>query len=438
MPHISLERYIRDVDKVRPIPVYGKVVDVVGLTIEATGPRMRIGDLCYVDGSDGGHRPAVEVVGFRGDRILLMALGDMHGVGPGSLLIPTYAPQRVHVGRDLLGRVVGSMGLPLDGGPALQGDAEVPLLASPPRPLERRRILEPVATGIRAIDGCITCGKGQRVGILSGSGLGKSKLIGMIARNTNADVNVIALIGERGREVRDFIEVDLGPEGLVRSVVVVATSDEPALLRIKGAYMATCVAEWFREQGADVMLLMDSVTRFAMAQREVGLAIGEPPTTKGYPPSVYGLLPKLLERAGTSANGSITGFYAVLVEADDLNDPIGDAVRSILDGHVALSRALASRGHYPAIDVLESVSRVMIDVTTEKHQELATRVRHMLATYRDAEDLVNIGAYVAGSNRDIDAALRLMPTIRSFLRQGLYEQTSYDDMADQMERALAG
>lgn len=438
MAVFSLEEYCNRVADIRSIPVYGKVVDIVGLRIEATGPPMRIGDLCYVQSSESKERPPVEVVGFRGDRILLMALGDMHGIGPNSLLVPTYKPQRVRVGRDFLGRVIGSMGQPLDCGPTPKGEEDVPLTASPPRPLERRRIVEPLATGIRAIDSCATAGKGQRMGILAGSGLGKSKLISMIARNTQADVNVIALVGERGREVRDFLEVDLGPEGLARSVVVVATSDEPALLRIKGAYMATCIAEWFRKQGADVMLLMDSVTRFAMAQREVGLAIGEPPTTKGYPPSVYSLLPKLLERAGTAEHGSITGFYAVLVEADDLNDPIGDAVRSILDGHIALSRDLASRGHYPAIDVLESISRVMIDVTSEHHQQLATRIRQMLATYRDAEDLVNIGAYVPGSNREIDAALRLMPAIRSFLQQGLFEYSTYDDIPGLMERALTG
>jgi flagellum-specific ATP synthase len=303
-------------------------------------------------------------------------------------------------------------------------------------PLQRQRIVHPIATGIRSIDACLTCGKGQRVGIMAGSGVGKSKLIGMIARNTYADVNVIALVGERGREVRDFIELDLGPEGLSRSVVVVATSDEPALRRISGAYAATAVAEWFRTQGADVMLMMDSITRFAMAQREVGLAIGEPPTTKGYPPSVYSLLPKLLERAGTASTGSITGFYAVLVEGDDLNDPIGDAVRSITDGHIALSRDLATRGQYPAVDILESVSRCMMEVTNESHQKLAIRIRQILATYRDAADLVNIGAYVAGSNPEIDLALRLMPKIREFLRQDMNEKSIYEEIESAMTTAL--
>ena len=438
MEYLTLEPYRRRLEQAQPIVCYGKVADVVGLTIEATGPPMHIGDLCYILPPRGGDPIPVEVVGFRGSRILLMPLGEMTGVAPNSLVRPTFTPQMIRVGLDVLGRVVGSMGRPLDGGPELQGTDRVPLMVAPPGPLERQRIVEPLATGIRAIDACITCGKGQRVGILAGSGVGKSKLMGMIARNTSADVNVIALVGERGREVRDFIEGDLGPEGLARSVVVVATSDEPALMRIKGAYMATSIAEWFRAQGADVLLMMDSITRFAMAQREVGLAVGEPPTTKGYPPSVYALLPRLLERAGHSATGSITGIYTVLVEADDLNDPIGDAVRSILDGHIALSRGLATRNHYPAIDVLESVSRCMIDVTPREHQELAGELRRVLATYRDAEDLVNIGAYVEGSNPEIDRALRLMPAVRKFLRQDLGESASYQDIPALLQKTLRG
>jgi len=435
---LDLHAYCERVAAMSPIATYGRVVDVVGLTIEATGPAVKLGDLCYIQPADGAKRIPVEVVGFRSERILLMALGNMYGIGPGDLLVPTYEPETVGVGAGLLGRVIDGLGQPLDGGPEPQCEARVPLIAAAPRPMERSRITEPIATGIRAIDSCITCGKGQRVGIMAGSGVGKSKLMGMIARNTNADVSVIALIGERGREVKDFIEVDLGPEGLARSVVVVATSDEPCLRRIKGAYLATAVAEWFRAQGADVMLLMDSLTRFAMAQREVGLSVGEPPTTRGYPPSMYMLLPRLLERAGTSATGSITGMYTVLVEADDLNDPVGDASRSILDGHIALTRDLASRGHYPPIDVLQSVSRAMIDVTQEPHQRLAQRMRQMLATYRDAEDLINIGAYVQGSNPDIDAAVRLMPALRSFLQQGLFETTPYEQITALMARALGG
>lgn len=434
---MNLTPYVERVESASPIPVYGKVVDLVGLTIEATGPEMKLGDLCYLQPRDGEERVPAEVVGFRGDRILLMPLGDTSGIGFNSLLIPTFGPLKLRVGQELVGRVVGGLGNPLDGGPALAGGEEVPLMAAAPRPLERQRILEPISTGIRAVDACITCGKGQRVGIMSGSGIGKSKLIGMIARNTNADVIVIALIGERGREVRDFIEVDLGDEGLKRSVVVAATSDEPALVRIKGAYLATAAAEWFRSQGADVLLMMDSVSRFAMAQREVGLAVGEPPTTKGYPPSVYSVLPKLLERAGTSPTGSITGFYTVLVESEDMNDPVSDAVRSFLDGHVVLSRDLFSRGLYPAVDVLESISRTMIDVVGETHQALAQRMRSVLATYRDAEDLVNIGAYVKGSNPEIDEALRLTPKIREFFRQGLFEPSSLEGIEELMKKALA-
>ncbi len=426
------------VNRINPITVCGKIVDVVGLTIEATGPPMRIGDLCYVIPRESEDRIPVEVVGFRRDRLVLMALGAIDGVAPGSLLVPTHRPQIARAGNELLGRVIGSMGTPLDGLVEPRYETSVPLMAAPPSPLERPRIAEFVATGVRSIDACIACGKGQRLGIMSGSGVGKSKLLGMIARNTSADVNVIALIGERGREVREFIENDLGPEGLARSVVVVATSDEPGLLRIRGAYLATAIAEWFRDQGADVMLMMDSVTRFAMAQREVGLAVGEPPTTKGYPPSVYALLPKLLERAGTTERGSITGIYTVLVEADDFNDPVSDAVRSILDGHVVLSRQMASRNHYPAVDVLESISRCMIDVTSERHQKLARRIRSILATYRDAEDLVNIGAYAHGSNREIDEALHLMPGIRAFLQQNLDESCPSEELERRMHAALQG
>ncbi len=438
MSTIDLEPYCRRVGREEPLHAFGKIADVVGLTLQATGPAMKIGDLCHVRPRGESLKIPVEVVGFREDRILLMPLGDMQGIGPGSVLIPTHKPRTVRVGMALLGRAIGGLGQPIDDGPPVEWEAEMPLIAPAPPPLRRQRITEPIATGIRAVDACITCGKGQRVGIMSGSGVGKSKLIGMIARNTNADVNVIALVGERGREVRDFIELDLGPEGLKRSVVVVATSDEPALVRLSGAYTATAIAEWFRAQGLDVMLMMDSVTRFAMAQREVGLAIGEPPTTKGYPPSVYALLPKLLERAGTAHCGSITGFYAVLVEGDDLNDPIGDAVRSITDGHIALSRSLATRGQYPAVDVLESVSRSMLEITSENHRKLAARLRQILAVYRDAEDLVNIGAYVAGSNPEIDTSLRLMPKVRDFLRQDLYEKSPFDTLEGQMASVLRG
>jgi flagellum-specific ATP synthase len=422
---IDLSGYAHRVEDAEPLVASGRITDVVGLTIEATGPPMQVGDLCYVDSPRAAHPIPVEVVGFRSDKLLLMPLGSMNGIGPGCPVRPTNKAPQVAVGPELVGRIIGSGGTPIDDGPPLNYEAKVPLHAGPPPPLTRQRIQKPLATGVRAIDGCLTCGRGQRVGIMSGSGVGKSKLIGMIARNTDADLNVIALIGERGREVREFIEADLGAEGLARSVVVVATSDEPALLRLNGAFIATAIAEWFREQGMDVMLIMDSVTRVAMAQREVGLAIGEPPTTRGYPPSVYAMLPQLLERTGTSATGSITGFYAVLVEADDLNDPVGDTVRSILDGHIALSRDLAGKGHYPPIDILGSISRVMNEVTDENHRAWAYRFRELLAAYRDTEDLINIGAYVPGSNGEVDLAIQLMPDFNAFLKQNLAETAPF-------------
>jgi len=432
----NLDKHISKLSDSQPLTVYGKVQEVVGLTIEASGPPARVGELCYVESSDGAERIPVEVVGFRGKRTLLMPLAHSRGIGPESLLLATGAPLQLRAGPDLVGRVIGGLGNPIDEAGPLTGGTTIDIMASAPKPMQRRRIKESIATGVRAIDACITCGKGQRIGVMAGSGVGKSKLMGMIARNTNADVSVIALIGERGREVRDFIEGDLGEKGRARSVVIAATSDEPALVRIKGAYLATAVAEYFRDQGLDVMLMMDSVTRFAMAQREVGLAIGEPPTTKGYPPSVYSLLPQLLERAGTSDRGSVTGIYTVLVEADDMNDPIADATRSILDGHVVLSRDLASRGHYPAIDVLESISRVMIDVTSERHQNFAQGLRRVLATYRDAQDLINIGAYVKGSNPDIDEAIRLAPKINAFLKQGITDPSDFAALESTMEALL--
>ena len=435
---LDASSYAATLDRINPTPVYGKVRDVVGLTIEATGPAMRVGDFCSIRSKVDGLEIPVEVVGFRGDRILLMSLGDSRGIGPGDVLVPTHAPLEVKGSTALLGRVLNGLGVPIDGGPKIETGDTLSIMAAAPGAMTRTRIDKPIVTGIRAFDTSVTCGMGQRIGILSGSGVGKSKLISMIARNTNADVNVIALIGERGREVKDFLEVDLGEEGLARSIVVVATSDEPALMRLNGAYLATAIAEWFRAQGTNVMLMMDSVTRFAMAQREVGLAVGEPPTTKGYPPSVFSVLPKLMERAGTTAQGSITGFYTVLVEADDFNDPIGDAVRSILDGHLPLSRDLATRGHFPAIDVLESISRVMLDVTTEAHQNLARDMRAVLAVYRQAEDLINIGAYVKGSNPEIDRAIRLVPRINKFLQQGLFETSSFDKIEHELKQVLAG
>jgi len=437
VPGLDFDKHFGKLGEAQPLTVYGKVHDVVGLTIEATSPPARIGDLAYVQPADGDAKVPVEVVGFRGKRTLLMPLADPRGIGPDSLLLTTGAPLQLRAGGDLVGRVIGGLGAPIDHGPPLKGEHRVDVMAAPPRPMERTRICESIATGVRSIDACITCGKGQRIGVMAGSGVGKSKLMGMIARNTSADISVIALIGERGREVRDFIESDLGEDGLKRSVVVAATSDEPALVRIKGAYLATAIAEYFRDQGLDVMLMMDSVTRFAMAQREVGLAVGEPPTTKGYPPSVYSLLPQLLERAGTSAKGSVTGIYTVLVEADDMNDPIADAGRRILDGHVVLSRDLATRGHYPAVDVLESISRVMIDVTTKDHQAAARKLRSVLSVYRDAQDLINIGAYAKGSNPEIDEAIRLAPGINRFLQQAIEDRSKFEELGAKLSAAVA-
>jgi flagellum-specific ATP synthase len=418
--------------------VCGKITSVVGLTILATGLRLSVGDLCYVQTRDSSEPLPLEVVGFRAGEVVLMPLGPLHGISPGLTVRPTHKPRMIPVGMELLGRVVNSMGQPRDGMPLPAGLHRVPLHAPPPQAMTRQRIKHPLPTGVRSIDSCITAGRGQRIAILAGSGVGKSKLMGMITRGTTADVCVVGLIGERGREVREFIESDLGEDGLARSVIVAATSDEPALLRLSGAFTATAIAEYFRSQGLNVLLLMDSLTRFAMAQREVGLAVGEPPTTKGYPPSVYALLPQLLERAGNSDVGSITAFYTVLVEADDQMDPIGDAVRSIVDGHIALSRDLSTRGHYPPISVLDSVSRSMTEVVSDSHLASAIEMRRLLATYRDAEDLINIGAYVPGSNAEIDRSVRLMPQINHFLRQGMREAAPFATLEAQLAQTLRG
>ncbi len=414
---------LRHVDLLK---VNGTVKQVIGLVIESVGPNCSLGDVCVIKSKDGEDVCLSEVVGFRDNRVLSMILGEAGKVGPGSEIVATDRQLSVNVGDELLGRVIDGLGHPLDGkGPILTREIRS-IYNTPPNPLERQRIARPIATGIRSIDTLLTCGNGQRVGIFAGSGVGKSVLLGMIARNTSADVNVIALVGERGREVAEFLDRELGDEGLRRSVVVVATSDKASLIRLKAAFMATTIAEYFRDRGLSVMLMMDSVTRFAMAQREVGLAIGEPPTTKGYTPSVFAVLPKLLERAGNARTGSITGIYTVLVEGDDMTDPVADAVRSILDGHIVLSRRLASGGHYPAVDVLESVSRVMPAVTHEDHRRAAQRLTDMMATYREAEDLINIGAYVKGSNPRIDEALRNWDRIRTFLRQAADERADYD------------
>ena len=433
---VDLSRFEQLVGDLDPLRCAGRVVQVIGLTIEAEGLSCEIGELCHVHTPRSANPTVAEVVGFRDDRVLLMPVGDMAGIAPGSDVVATGRPFAVIAGDSLRGRVLDGLGRPIDGLGPISGMRRGQSHA-PPSPLFRQRITEALPTGIRAIDATLTCGKGQRLGIFSGSGVGKSILLGMIGRYVTADINVIALIGERGREVREFIERDLGPEGLARSVVVVSTSDQPALTRVKGAWVATTIAEHFRDQGLHVAFLMDSVTRFAMAQREIGLTIGEPPASKGYTPSVFALLPKLMERSGASEHGTITGFYTVLVEADDLTEPITDQVRSILDGHIVLSRDLAAENHYPAIDVLDSVSRLMIDIASDEHRALASQLREVLATYTNARDLINIGAYVSGSNPAIDYALQVMPQVREFLRQQPEDHTDIPETIERLRSIFA-
>jgi flagellum-specific ATP synthase len=399
----------------------GKVRQVIGTVVESNGPPMSIGETASIVYKRSAEPVLAEAVGFRDSKVLLMPLGELGGIAAGSDVVALGHPLQIGLTPQLLGSVLDGLGRPIDGLARITDATPAEITGTPPDALKRRRITEPLGLGVRAVDGLLTAGKGQRIGIFSGSGVGKSTMLGMIARNTTADVNVIALVGERGKEVRDFIERDLGEAGLKRSVVVVATSDQPALVRIKAAYVATRIAEYYRDTGLDVMLMMDSVTRFAMAQREVGLAIGEPTTTRGYTPSVFAALPKLLERAGTSETGTITALYTVLVDGDDMNEPVADAVRAILDGHIVLSRRLASANQFPAVDVLASVSRVMPDVVTPEHFAAASKVRDLMATYREAEDLINIGAYVAGSNPRVDLAIARHETIRSFMRQGINE-----------------
>ena len=427
MTPIKLQRYLNCLAGMDPIRVNGKVTQVIGLTVESQGPNVGIGEICHIYPLGNGHPVPAEVVGFKDNRVLLMPLGDIGAVGPGCEVAATGSPLTIKVGYELLGHVLDALGNRLDLESLPLTLEDFPIQNQPPNPLLRPRIKEPLSVGVRVIDSLLTVGKGQRVGIFAGSGVGKSTLLGMIARNTKADVNVIGLIGERGREVIEFLEKDLGPEGLSRSIVVVATSDQPALLRIKAALTATAIAEFFRDRGRDVMLLMDSVTRFAMAGRELGLAIGEPPATRGYTPSVFATLPKLLERTGTSRLGTITAFYTVLVDGDDMNDPIADTVRGILDGHIVLNRKIAQSGHFPAIDVMASVSRVMNDIVDDKHKEAARQMKKMIAIYKDAEDLINIGAYKTGSNREIDLAIKYRPLIQDFLTQGTHESSSFED-----------
>ena len=413
----SLTRYYDVVRRIEPMPMSGRVVRTVGLIVESRGPRARVGEVCELRRADESPLP-LEVVGFREGLLLTVPLGTTTGIRPGDVIVARGGAATVPVGDGLLGRVVDGLGRPIDGLGPVSSTEDYPLLPPPLNPLDRDPVVTPLGSGVRAIDGLLTVGRGQRLGLFGGSGVGKSTLMGMMARGTSADVTVIGLVGERGREVRTFLEHDLGPEGLKRAVVVCSTSDSPSLLRLRAAYTATSIAEYFRDQGKQVLLLMDSVTRFAMAQREVGLAAGEPPTAKGYPPSVFALLPQLLERAGNvRGRGGITAFYTVLVEGDDHNEPIADSVRAILDGHVVLSRDLAAANHYPAIDILQSVSRTMPDVTTVEHRLKAGKVREWLSTLRNAEDLVNVGAYVAGSNPKIDEALARRDSVTSFLRQ---------------------
>ena len=425
LPKADFSRYVGLVQRLDLTRTNGKIAQLVGMVIESLGPQVSIGELCYIE--TGGHRPPIpaEVVGFRGNRALLMPLGDLEHIANGNEVIGTGTSRKISVSAGLLGRVLDALGRPLDGKGPILAEREYPIWQAPPHPLLRKPITQPLCFGIKAIDGLLTCGKGQRIGIFAGSGVGKLTLLGMIARTSSADVNVIALVGERGREVREFLEKHLGEEGLSRSVVVVATSDQPAILRLQGALVATSIAEYFRDQGKDVLFTMDSVTRFAWAQREIGLAIGEPPTTRGYTPSVFALLPKLLERTGAGEKGSITGLYTVLVEGDDMNEPVADTVRGILDGHIVLARALAARGHYPAIDVLQSVSRLMTDIVNAEHRLAAIRVRDLLATYHRSEDLISIGAYVQGSNPQIDDAVASIDHVNSFLRQRPDEAVSW-------------
>lgn len=415
---LSLASYIDRVRRIEPAPLSGHVVRVVGLVVESAGPRACVGEVCEIRSMDGHPPLPVEVVGFRDGRMLSVPLGHTAGIRSGDRIVARGGVLSIPVGDRLLGRVIDGLGRPIDGRGPLQAHKEAPLKPPALNPLSRDPIAAPIGTGVRAIDALLTCGRGQRIGLFGGSGVGKSTLLGMMARGTEADVVVLALVGERGREVRSFLEHDLGPGGLERSVVVVSTSDSPPLLRLRAAYGATAIAEHFRSQGRNVLLMMDSVTRFAMAQREVGLAAGEPPTAKGYPPSVFALLPGLLERAGNLRNqGSITAIYSVLVEGDDTNEPIADAVRGILDGHIVLSRELASRNHYPAIDVLHSISRTMPEVTGVEHRRKAGQVREWMAALRDSEDLVSVGAYVHGSSPAIDGALERRDALDAFLCQ---------------------
>ncbi len=426
MTTINLDKYISTVSKCDPFRVYGKIVEITGLTIKATGLDVSIGEVCKIY-SDNISPVDAEVVGFKDGKIMLMATGEISGIKHGSRVQPLGKNISVNVGQELIGRVIDAAGNPMDGKGPVRG-VSYPLFASSPNALRRQRITEPINIGIRSMNGLLTCGKGQRVGIMAGSGVGKSVLLSMIAKFSEAPVNVIALIGERSREVREFVEKNLGEEGLKKSVVVVSTSEQPPLAKVRGAFAATAIAEYFRDQGQDVLLLFDSLTRVAMAQREIGLAVGEPPTTRGYTPSVFTLLPKLLERIGTSeSTGSITGLYTVLVEGDDMMEPVADMSRSILDGHIVLSRDLAMENHYPSIDILQSISRVMPHVIEEKHKKYSERFVEALSIYKKFEDMINLGAYKAGTNPKVDFSIRLVDKLNNYLRQDTNEMIDYAD-----------
>jgi flagellar protein export ATPase fliI len=436
MQQLDLSKYFDRLSDATLVQYKGRVSKVVGLTIESIGPQVQVGEMCKIFPVKSDVPVMAEVVGFTENAVLLMPLGDMQGISPGATVIASGNSHEVQVGDSLLGRVLDGLGQPIDDKESLNVSRAYPVNNMPPNPLSRMRIREPLPLGVKVIDGMLTCGRGQRIGIFAGSGVGKSTLLGMIARNTVADINVIGLIGERGREVKEFIENDLKEEGLNRSVVVVATSDQPALVRKKGALLATSIAEYFRDQGKNVILMMDSLTRFSMAQREVGLAIGEPPVTKGYPPSVFAELPRLLERSGNSDKGSITALYTVLVDGDDMNEPIADTVRGILDGHIVLSRALANKNHYPAIDVLASVSRVMPSIMSAEHMKKVGVMRDLLATYKDSEDLISIGAYVKGSSKKVDFAIEKNDEINNFLKQGVHDKYTFSQIEDMIGQII--
>ena len=437
IPKLNLARFLysmSEIESLNPVTRTGRVMRVTGPVVQSAGPLASIGDLCRIRARDGHSEILAEVVGFQDKHVLLMPFSDMEGVQPGSLVFTDGKPLQIRTGYDLMGRVLNSLGHPIDGKGPICGDELTSLKASPPHPMRRHRIQQRFQTGIKVLDMFIPCGIGQRLGIFAGSGVGKSTLLGMIAGQAEADVNVIALIGERGRELREFLERDMSPEALEKSIVVVATSDETPIMRLKGAYTAMAISEYFRDQGLKVLLMMDSVTRFAMAQREVGLSVGELPATKGYPPSVFAMLPQLLERAGAGEKGSVTGLFTVLVEGDDMNDPVADHVRSILDGHIVLNRDLAFRNHYPAVDVLHSVSRLFGDLRDEETQRWILQARELMAEYHEHRDIISLGAYKKGSNKELDRAIRLRPALNDFLKQSVQEGFKIDESRKLLEQ----